>query len=228
MKSEMQTRLEDLSAETEMELGQIDWSEGLESGVAAYPDFREAAAALTEDDFPEVKFLDDGSIIAMRLDETLPERPRPFEDALAAVDDAWTRAEIEARLTEQADGILAGLQDGATFEDAGLAATSEAALTRSDFIPGAPFSMMAEVFEMDEEGEVRVVSGEAGVVIVRLDAMLEPAQDGQTAQIREALTGQLDQQLSNALFQAFTYDTQVRANPQIDQNAVNAVLNSFQ
>ena len=106
-----------------MELGQIDWSEGLESGVAAYPDFREAAAALTEDDFPEVKFLDDGSIIAMRLDETLPERPRPFEDALAAVDDAWTRAEIEARLTEQADGILAGLQDGATFEDAGLAAT---------------------------------------------------------------------------------------------------------
>ena len=219
--------LEELPAETEMELGQIDWSEGLESDIAAYQGFREAAAALQEGDFPEVIFLDDGSIVAMRLDEVLPERPRPYEDALGAVHDAWRRAEIEARLTAQADGLLAALEEGGDFADEGLVPQVEEGLTRSDFVAGAPFSLMQDVFAM-EAGEVRVVTGEAGVVIVRLDEVLPPAEDGQTGQLREALSGQLDQQLSSALFQALSYDIQVRGNPQIDQNAVNAVLNSFQ
>ena len=51
---------------------------------------------------------------------------------------------------------------------------------------------------------------------------------GQTAQLRGQLKGQLDQQLSSAIFQAFSRDVQVRSNPQVDQNAVTAVLNSFQ
>ena len=92
---------------------------------------------------------------------------------------------------------------------------------------GAPFSLMKEVFEMDP-GDVRVVSGPAGVVIVRLDETLPPADGGQTAQLRGQLKGQLDQQLSSAIFQAFSRDVQVRSNPQVDQNAVTAVLNSFQ
>ena len=219
--------LEELAETTDMELGQIDWAEGVETGVAAYEGFREAAAALTADDFPEAVFLDDGSIVAMRLDETLPERPEPFDAAIDTVTEAWTAAELESRLTGQADGLLAALADGGDFADQGLAPRSESGLTRSDFVAGAPFTLMTEVFQMDE-GEVRVVSGPAGVVLVRLDAALPPAEDGQVAQLRSQLSGQLDQQLSNALFQAFSYDAQVRANPQVDQNAVNAVLNSFQ
>ncbi|WP_428925472.1 peptidyl-prolyl cis-trans isomerase [Marinibacterium sp. SX1] len=219
--------LEELAETTDMELGQIEWAEGVETGVAAYEGFREAAAALTADDFPEAVFLDDGSIVAMRLDETLPERPEPFDAAIDTVTEAWTAAELESRLTGQADGLLAALADGGDFADQGLAPRSESGLTRSDFVAGAPFTLMTEVFQMDE-GEVRVVSGPAGVVLVRLDAALPPAEDGQVAQLRSQLSGQLDQQLSNALFQAFSYDAQVRANPQVDQNAVNAVLNSFQ
>ncbi|MBB97344.1 MAG: peptidylprolyl isomerase [Rhodobacteraceae bacterium] len=219
--------LEDVAGETEMELGSITWSEGVESGIAAYEDFRQAAAAATQDDFPEVIFLDDGSIVAMRVDEVLPERPEPFAEARDTVLNAWIASELERRLTEQADGLLAALQDGGDFDAQGLAPRSESGLTRSDFVAGAPFSLMSEVFEMDT-GDVRVVSGPAGVVLVRLDEILPPEDTGQAAQLREALSGELDQQLSNALFQAFTMDVQARANPQIDQAAVDAVLNSFQ
>lgn len=219
--------LEELADETDMELGQIDWAEGVETDIAAYEDFRDAAAAATVDDFPEVFFLDDGSIAALRVNEVLPERPQPFEEAREAVVEAWTADELERRLTEQADGLLAALQDGAEFADEGLAPRTETGLTRSDFVAGAPFSMMTEVFGMDV-GEVRVVSGPAGVAIVRLDEELPPVEGGQTAQLRSQLGGQLNQQLSSAIFQAFSRDVQMRSSPQVDQNAVNAVLNSFQ
>ncbi|QEW19877.1 Peptidyl-prolyl cis-trans isomerase D [Marinibacterium anthonyi] len=219
--------LEEVADETDMELGHIDWAEGMQDDVAAYEDFRTAAAAAKQDDFPEVFFLDDGSIAALRVDDILPERPQPFDEARDGVIEAWTAAELERRLTEQADGLLASLKDGATFPDEGLDPHVETGRTRSDFVAGAPFSLMKEVFEMDP-GEVRVVSGPAGVVIVRLDETLPPADGGQTAQLRGQLKGQLDQQLSSAIFQAFSRDVQVRSNPQVDQNAVTAVLNSFQ
>jgi peptidyl-prolyl cis-trans isomerase D len=38
----------------------------------------------------------------------------------------------------------------------------------------------------------------------------------------------LDQTLAQALFDAFVYDSQIRAQPQVDQNALNAVAASFQ
>ncbi len=219
--------LEELADESDMELGAIDWFEGNESGVAGYEAFRAAAAAMTQDDFPEILFLDDGSIVALRLDEVLPERPEPYEDAMQAVIDGWTVDALTQMLTAQAEGAVVTLEEGADFDAAGLTPQTETGLTRSDFVPGAPFSIMTEVFDM-EPGEIRVVAGAGGVVVVRLDEELPPAEDGQVAQLRQSLTQQLDQTLAQELFEIFARDVQLRAQPQIDQNAVTAVLNSFQ
>ena len=219
--------LEELADESDMELGAIDWFEGNESDVAGYEAFRAAAAAVTQDDFPEILFLDDGSIVALRLDEVLPERPEPYEDAMEAVVEGWTAEALTTLLAAQAEGAVAALENGEDFAAAGLEPQTEEGLTRSDFVPGAPFSIMTEVFEM-EPGEVRVVAGAGGVVVVRLDEELPPAEDGQVAQLRQSLTQQLDQTLAQELFEVFARDVQLRAQPQIDQNAVTAVLNSFQ
>lgn len=219
--------LEELVEESDMELGAIDWFEGNESDVAGYETFREAAAAVTEDDFPEILFLDDGSIVALRLDGVLPERPEPYEDAIEAVVGGWTAEALTTLLAAQAEGAVTALENGDDFAAAGLEPKTEAGLTRSDFVPGAPFSIMTEVFDM-EPGEIRVVAGAGGVVVVRLDEELPPAEDGQVAQLRQSLTQQLDQTLAQELFEIFARDVQLRAQPQIDQNAVTAVLNSFQ
>ncbi|MFY9211801.1 MAG: SurA N-terminal domain-containing protein, partial [Aestuariivita sp.] len=66
--------LEELASETEMEVGQIDWTDETLDGIAAYGAFRSAAAAVSADDFPEIGFLEDGGLFALRLDETLPPR----------------------------------------------------------------------------------------------------------------------------------------------------------
>lgn len=55
--------LEELAEETEMELGQIDWTRDSDEGVAAYDGFRAAAEAVQEGDFPEIAFPKTGQFL---------------------------------------------------------------------------------------------------------------------------------------------------------------------
>jgi peptidyl-prolyl cis-trans isomerase D len=219
--------LEELAAETDMELGQIDWTADATDGIAAYEEVRAEAAALTTEDFPEIHFTEDGAIYALRLDETLPPRPEPFEQARDAVAEAWTTEQTEAALRAEAETIVAALAETGDFTETGLSFRVENGLTRTAFVDGTPPNFMAEVFEM-EPGELRIVSGGGTVLIVQLNETLPPAETADLAAMKDSLGAQLDQSLSEALFQAFGRDARIRANPQVDQRAVNAVLTSFQ
>ena len=86
---------------------------------------------------------------------------------------------------------------------------------------------MSEVFEM-EPGEVRVIAAGGAVLIVRLDGIPPPEETPELTAMRQAFEDELNQTLGQALFQAFVRDARTRANPQIDQQALNAVLASFQ
>ena len=66
------------------------------------------------------------------------------------------------------------------------------------------------------------------MLIVRLDAVLEPEETPDLANLRQSLTEELSQNLSQALFETFVADARLRANPRIDQRALNAVQANFQ
>lgn len=219
--------LEELADETEMQLGRIDWSAETTGEIADYEAFRDAAAAVGAEDFPEVAYLEDGGIFALRLDEVLPPRPQPFEDARAAVRAAWERARTEAALAEQAREAVAAIEAGASFEDAGLEPTREDGLTRSAFIKGAPQGFMSRVFDL-EPGAVEAIPGAGAVWVVRMDEVLPPAESPEMEALSEALGAELDQTLAQALFDAYLRDAQLRAQPMVDQRALNAVNASFQ
>ncbi len=218
--------LEELVAETEMELGQIDWTGDSDESVAAYDGFRTAAEAVREGDFPEIGFLEDGSIFALRLDEELPPRPEPLDSARDRVAAAWTAAETNKALLDQAASVLVELATDGDFTATGLPFRVENALTRTAFLDDAPPSFMAEVFEM-EPGELRVISGNEAAMIVRLDEILPPAETDELRQVQEALTAQLDQALAQNIFDAYVRDAQTRARPVVDQQALNAVQASY-
>ncbi|MEX0285341.1 MAG: SurA N-terminal domain-containing protein [Paracoccaceae bacterium] len=219
--------LEELADETEAELGQIEWTATTTEGVAAYDSFRRAAATVTADDFPEIAFLEDGGLFALRLDETLPERPEPFDSARDAVVADWTESATRSALEEQAAAAIEQL-DGETgdFNTAGLNARVENGLMRRAFIDGTAPDFMQQVFEM-EPGEIRTIGAGATVQVVRLDAVLEAEDTAEIQAFRDAAQTEANQALSNALFQAFMADAQSRANPQIDQQALNAVQASL-
>lgn len=218
--------LEELVEETDMELGQIDWTRGSGEGVAAYDGFRAAAEAIREGDFPEIDFLEDGSIFAMRLNEELPPRPEPLESARDRVSAAWVQSETGKALQEQANSVLTQLATDGDFAASGLPFRVENALTRTAFLEDVPATFMGEVFEM-EPGDLRVIGGDGTALIVRLDEVLPPAETDELRQMQEALSAQLDQALAQNIFDAYVRDAQTRARPVIDQQALNAVQASY-
>ncbi|SHE41921.1 peptidyl-prolyl cis-trans isomerase D [Ruegeria intermedia] len=218
--------LEELAAETEMELGQIDWTTQSDEGLAAYDAFRSAAQAVGEGDFPEIGFLEDGSVFALRLDEELPPRPEPLAQARDRVIQAWKQEEIGKALLEKANTVVTSLAVDGDFTATGLPFRVENALTRTAFLDDVPADFMTQVFEM-EPGELRVIPGQGAVFIVRLDEVLPPAETDEQRQMKDAVAAQLNQALAQNIFDAYVRDAQTRARPTLDQRALNAVQANF-
>jgi peptidyl-prolyl cis-trans isomerase D len=210
--------LEQIAEETKMTLGTVSWTVESSDGIAAYSDFRQEAAALSEGDFPRILQLEDGSIYAMRLDEILPERANPFDAARADVAAALRADRLVEALTAQSAFVIATLGEEASFAQAGLTAIVEEDQTRNAIINGVPAGFMDEVFEM-EVGDVVVLPGEDTVAIVRLDA--------QSAALLEQLGAQINQTLAADVFNIYADEVVRRAGPQIDPRALQAVHVNF-
>lgn len=218
--------LEQLAEETEMTVGTLSWDEDSSEGIAAYGDFRETAAALSEGDFPKIDQLADGGIFAMRLDEALDARPNPFADARPDVAAAWKAEQVVANLTAQATALVADLDGAVAFEAAGLDAMIETEMLRNAFVERAPAGFIDQVFQM-AAGDVTVLPGDGVVALVRLDAITPASQDAESNALLEQLSAQIDQNLAQDIFNIYANDVVTRAVPQIDQRALQAVHVNF-
>lgn len=218
--------LEQLAEETEMTLGTLDWTVNASTGIAAYEGFRQAAAALSDADFPKIDQLDDGSIFAMRLDEALPERPNPFAEARADVETAWRDEQTVTALTAKATRLIATLGGKTSFEEAGLTAVVEEDQTRNAPVAGTPPGFMTEVFGM-EVGDVTVLPGDGTAIILRLDGVSPASDDDQTTALLAQLRNQMNQTLAQDVFGIYADEVVRRAGPQIDQRALQAVHVNF-
>ncbi|GHG87703.1 peptidyl-prolyl cis-trans isomerase [Pseudodonghicola xiamenensis] len=219
--------LKELADETDMELGTIDWTTESSDGVAAYDAFRAAASKVTADDFPEVKFLEDGGLFALQLDKLLPPRPEPFEDARDRVVEGWTAEATRTALAAQAQSIVDGLGDTGDLAGAGLTVRQEVGLTRTAFLEDSSPDLMTQVFTM-APGEIRIIPGDQMVQIVRLNEVLPPEETPDLDAMRKGIAQQIDQSLAQQIFNAYARDAQLRAHPTVDQRALNAAQANFQ
>lgn len=223
--------LEDLAKETDLTLGTIDWYDGLSEGIAAYADFDNAARELTADDYPEIAELDDGGIFAMRLDETIPAAPEPFEDVKDRVARNWEADQTDKALQAKAQALMDKVTGGATLEDAaaelGLEVITETAVTRNGAVLGTPQGFNADVFDM-KIGDLHMTSGFGAVIVARLDQITPPAADDEGAtQLRTQLNSQLSSSLAQEVYTAYANKIRNSMDVRIDQDAVNAVIGQF-
>ncbi|MEQ6203751.1 peptidyl-prolyl cis-trans isomerase [Sulfitobacter sp. HNIBRBA2951] len=219
--------LEALAEQTDMTLGQIDWTVDSSDSIAAYEGFRQAAATINAGDFPKIKQLDDGGVFAMRLDEALPERPATYDDVADEVATRWRDDQLVAALNERAAQAKAAIEDGASLPELGFTAREEVDQIRSAFIAATPAGFMAEVFEM-AEGDVSILEGTDTVVVVTLDAIKEAGDSDEAQALTAQLRQQQNQSLARGLFEVFADDTLQRAGQSIDPRAINAVHVNFQ
>lgn len=223
--------LEQVADETEMEIGSVDWHPDTGEGVAGYPAFRTAAAALTADDYPEIVELDDGGIVALRLEKTIEPRIMALDEVREKVTAGWESDETQRRLTAQAETIMANVGEGATFESqaeaAGLELVTARDQLRNQQALGTPMAMMAQVFDM-QSGDMAISQGLGAVVLVRLDAINGPDDsDARVAALRQSLEEEATTGLAQDLYDAFASSIRESAGISLDQAAINAVHANF-
>jgi len=215
--------LEEVAQEAGMDIATIDYipSETPE-GIAAYPDFREAAEAVQEGDFPEALQLDDGALVALRLDEIVPPTPIPLADIRDEVAVAW-KADAETKaLAARAEQVKAEVEAGKSLAAFGIVSRNPA-IIRDGFVEGAPETLLPALFEMTE-GELRLVQGDGFTGLLRLDAILPAETAGEDAEaLRDSIAIRVQQTLAQDAFTLFTNALSNEAGIQIDQTAVNAV-----
>ena len=219
--------LEELSQDTDMELGQIEWSETSDTGIAGYEAFREAAQAVQDGDYPAIEDLGDGGVFALRLDEQRDPAPAPFEDVRDEVAQLWEQDQATEALVAQAEELATAISGGGSFEDSGLSPTQESGLTRNQPIEGLPAAILEAVFTM-EPGEARALPGNGAALVVRLDGVTPVDMDApQVTQVGDQLRDQAANSVANDIFRALNTDIQSRAGVSVDQSAVNAVLSNL-
>ncbi|MFD0978653.1 peptidylprolyl isomerase [Tropicimonas aquimaris] len=216
--------LEDLAAETEMELGTIDYYPGVDAGVAGYEAFRAAAEAVTESDFPEIDTLDDGGIFALRMDETVSPRLQPLDEIRDQVADALLAERALDRAREEAAAAQAQLEIGGTLgSDAATVETAQNA-TRANFAEtGAPAILADAVFAL-EAGESTLVDFPGLAIVVVLDS-IDPvdAEDPQNALMEQQIRAQVAQGTASDLFLYFAQSLTSSAGIRFNDAGLNAV-----
>jgi peptidyl-prolyl cis-trans isomerase D len=220
--------LEELAAETDLELGRIDWTEGSSEGIAAYAAFAEAARRAAPEDYPEILPLDDGGIFALRLDELVEAHPQPFEEARDKVVALWEAAELQKMLRAEAEALRERIAAGAPIGTLGYPVTVETGLTRDAFIEGAPPDLVANVFALEKVGE-SAIAEDAGAVVLAQLTEIRPAdrESPEAQQVAAAVRDATVQSLSQDTLTMFIRAVQNRAGISINQAAINAVHAQF-
>ncbi|OYW57855.1 MAG: peptidylprolyl isomerase [Rhodobacterales bacterium 32-66-7] len=218
--------LEDLVAEAGMTLGTVDHVVGQrgDTAIEGYAAFLDAADAVAEGDFSEAILLEDGGLVALRLDEIVPATPIPFDEARDAVTQAWQAEALSQALATRAAEIKAQIEGegGPAIGSFGIVDVTPA-ITRDGTVEGAPGNLMTEVFGM-AEGEVRVVEAKGFIAVVRLDRILPAATEGDDAEaLQAALVSQAQQAIAADAFAAFAAALTNEAGISLDQATINAV-----
>ena len=220
--------LEDVQVEQSMQLVTFDYVPGAENAdpIAGYEAFRTAADAVAEGDFPEAIALDDGGLVALRLDAIVPPAPIPFADAKEKVAAAYTADALTKALVAQAVTVKSAVEGGASLGAYGIVRTAPE-LTRTGFFEDAPDGLLAKAFAM-AAGDIQVIEAPDFVGVLRLDSVVPAAADGAEATaLKAALAAQVEQAIAQDAFIAFTTALTAQSGITLDQAAINAVHAQF-
>ena len=220
--------LEEVQVEQSMDLVTFDYVPGAESDekIVGYEAFRAAADAVAEGDFPEAIGLDDGGLVALRLDAIVSPSPIPFAEAKEKVAEAFSSVALTKALSAQAQLVKSSVEGGGSLGAYGIVRVVPA-LPRTGFVEDVPDTLLPAAFQM-AAGDVSVIEAAGFVGVLRLDTVLPAATEGEEATaLKAALSAQVEQAISQDAFAAFTNALTARSGITLDQNAINAVHAQF-
>ncbi len=220
--------LDNLVEQTDMVLGELDFTSVTTDGIAAYAAFRELAVTQNVGDYPELAELDDGGLFALEVVEIREPDLIPLNDIREDVVAGWEAQETAAAVIAAAEDKQAQLSSAVQdFAFLDLDAIQETNITRRGFINGAPSTFLTEIFEM-EQGDVRVIPNEGNAIIVRLDAITaaDEADEAYSAEVA-SVAETVGEGIAQDIYEFYNRTVQLRTDVQINEQALNAVHTNF-
>jgi peptidyl-prolyl cis-trans isomerase D len=216
--------LEEVAKEQGMTLATTEYAAGADDNdaIAAYAAFQTAADKLGEGDFPEAIVLDDGGLIAMQMDATVPPTPVPFDKVKDKVAAAAHADALAKALSAQAETIKTAVAGGAELASFGIVETTSN-IDRQGSVPNVPDDFLTRLFAM-KPGETAVVDevGFAGVVTLNT-ITATPTEDEDATATREAIDVNAAKAISADAMSLFTAALVAEAGIHLDQTAINSV-----
>jgi peptidyl-prolyl cis-trans isomerase D len=197
----------ELSQDTLLEAGSIDFSVESEEGIAAYDEFRQAATAAQVGDFLEIIDLADGGVFVLMAKEIVPPTLQAFDTVKTRLTADWRGAETLNLLQDKADAFSKELALGTSFETLGLAAQTQFGATRDAFVEGVPVDLILELFTAQTVGADRLVKAtqDNEVFLARLNAITPiNVEDPELGAQIENTAAQINIQISQDILSAFT------------------------
>ena len=215
--------LEELALETPLEFKTIAYFPGVvDSEITKYIGFIDAATTVSTKDFPEIITLSDGSVLALRLDETLEPALKPLDEVYQSVLDNWVSGKKNELLRNQAELYISNGNIKSMKSD------KFEGISRDDFSDETPPALLATVFEMNR-GEYKIENIDDTIAIIRLVEIKDGISDKpEKTEILKSLEIQIKSTLSQDLFRIMVSEIQKSRGISVDESAINAVHVNFQ
>ncbi len=211
-------QLSDVAEQTDMQIGEIEFTQDISIGIAGYAAFRDLAVQQDVGDFAQLEDLDDGGLFAIEVVAINPPALIPFEDVRADVIDGWDSSETLKIVMDDANERAARIN---SFE--GLETTQETAIIRRGFINGTPPTFVTDVFEMNV-GDTQVMANGDSAIIVRLADIIEADQQDDTFAAETATISETAAEgIAQDIYEFYSRAVQLRTEVQINDAAVNAI-----
>ena len=220
--------LEDMAKETDMELGQIEFTADSKDGIAGYDEFRKTAQSVTKDDFPELANLADGGVFALRLNKIVPPTPIPFDQVRDKVASAWHDAQALSAKEARAKDVLAEIAGGKSLGATGLLTTTVPSIARGGYSDDLSPAVIDKVFETDPSKAAQV-SADGKVYVVVTDKIMDADMaDPDTKLISGQIGQQLSQSLANDMLNCYAIAVEGETKFTLDSQAATAVQSQIQ
>jgi len=224
--------LEEIAAETEMEIGTIELNTQSAGGLADDPAFVTLANGADEGVETDLAELETGGIVTLRVEAIEPPALIPLAEVRDRVAADWTAARtaeaLEARAVEWTAELDGGLAFGDLTERLGAVAQAAGPLTRSDVVPGLVPEVVADVFELDEGAAITRADGD-GIILVQLTSV-EPfdPESEENAQVLEGVNARFRAEAAQDLLSLYTAAIRDEAGVSVNQNMINAAITQLQ
>lgn len=213
--------LEELGQDTDMTFGEIRYDETMREGIAAFPEFQEAARGVEATDFPELITLSNGGIFALRLDEIIPPGQAPFEESTESAISLISEKRLKEALFYKALQGEAALKSGKSTEALDIQVI--AGLGRQDFAQGIPAQAIQEIFLSEKGRFIHFPDAEIHYLFEILDIIEADVTSAETGILMEEISNEFSNQIAIEMLRQFALSHANEAGLALNQPVINQI-----